>query len=116
LIVEKAIEEIEFAVLLSHVYSGEEFIELVKRSKPDVAILDIEMTGIDGFTAMQNARHFHPELKVIFLSQYNTKGFVNAARELKANGFLVKMPDVQYLRDCLIKVMNGEFVIDSSLQ
>ncbi|MDX9791535.1 MAG: response regulator [Candidatus Kapaibacterium sp.] len=112
LIVEKALDEIEFAVLLSHVYSGEDFVELVKRTKPDIAILDIEMTGIDGFTAMEAARKHHPELKILFLSQYNTKGFVNAARDLKANGFLVKMPSVDILREALLRISNGEFVID----
>lgn len=114
LIIEKALDQIEFAVLLSHIYNGEEFVELVKRTKPDLAILDIEMTGIDGFTAMEAARNYHPELKVLFLSQYNTKGFLNAAKNLQANGFLVKMPSVEILRTALIKVLNGEFVTDES--
>ena len=116
LIVEKALESMEMAILLSHVYNGEEFVELVKRTKPDIAILDIEMTGIDGFTAMESARRHHPELKVIFLSQYNTAGFVKTAYSLKANGFLVKMPEVEFLRNALLRVMSGEFVLDNSLQ
>ncbi|GAB1372407.1 hypothetical protein MASR1M45_24690 [Candidatus Kapaibacterium sp.] len=74
LIVEKAIDEIEFAVLLAHIYNGEEFVELVKRTKPDIAILDIEMGGIDGFTAFEAAKSHHPDLKVIFLTQYNSYG------------------------------------------
>lgn len=115
LIIEKAIDEIDFAVLLAHIYNGEEFVELVKRSRPDIAILDIEMTGIDGFTAMETARLYHPELKIIFLSQYNTSGFIKAAKEAKANGFLVKMPSVESLRLALIRVMRGEFVLDESI-
>jgi two-component system, NarL family, response regulator DesR len=115
LIIEKALDEIEFAVLLSHIYNGEEFIELVKRTRPDIAILDIEMTGIDGFTAMEAVRKIHPELKIIFLSQYNTPGFIKASRDVKANGFLVKMPSVETLREALIKVMDGEFVTDASI-
>ncbi|MBX3042447.1 MAG: response regulator transcription factor [Candidatus Kapabacteria bacterium] len=116
LIVEKALDEIDFAVLLAHIYNGEEFVELVKRTHPDLAILDIEMTGIDGFTAMDSARRFHPDLKVIFLSQYNTQGFITAARKANANGFLVKMPSVETLKDALIRVMKGEFVEYSSIE
>ena len=115
LIIEKALDEIEFALLLSHIYNGEEFIELIKRTRPDIAILDIEMTGIDGFTAMEAVRKIHPELKVIFLSQYNTPGFIKAAKDVKANGFLVKMPSVETLREALLKVMAGEFVTDASV-
>jgi two-component system response regulator DesR len=116
LIVEKAIEEIDFAVLLAHIYNGEEFVELVRRTKPDIAILDIEMPGIDGFTALESARIYHPELKVIFLSQYNSPGFVKAARKINANGFLVKMPSVETLKESLLKVMNGEFALDQTLE
>lgn len=115
LMVEKALNEIEFVMLQSHIYNGEEFVELVKQNKPDIAILDIEMAGIDGFTAMEAARIHHPNLKVIFLSQYNTPRFVKAAHNIKANGFLVKMPEVKLLRDALQKVISGEFVIDSSI-
>jgi two-component system, NarL family, response regulator DesR len=115
LIIEKALEEIDFAIYLSHVYCGEEFVNLVKRTKPDVAIIDIEMSGMDGFTTMLTARKYHPELKVIFLSQYNTSGFIKAAMKLKANAFLVKMPTVEYLKETLINIMKGEFVVDSSI-
>lgn len=115
LFVEKALEEIDFALFLSHTYSNQEFIELIKRTRPDVAIIDLEMSGIDGFASMLQTRQYHPELKVIFLSQYSTSGFVKAAMKCDANAFLLKMPSIARLRRTLIQVMNGEFVLDSSI-
>ncbi len=116
LVVEKAIETIDFAVLSAHCYNGEEFIDLVHNTKPDIAFIDIEMTGIDGFTALQTARKHYPELKSIFLSQYISNGFVKAAKNIGANGFLTKMPTVETIKDALIKVINGEFALDKSIE
>jgi response regulator NasT len=68
---------------------GDEAVELVRANKPDLAILDIKMPGMDGLTA---ARHIAGERQcaVLILTAFSQRDLVEQARDAGALAYIVK--------------------------
>jgi len=68
---------------------GDEAVELVRELKPDLAILDIKMPGLDGLTT---ARHIVGErlAAVLILTAFSQRDLVEQARDAGAIGYIVK--------------------------
>ena len=68
---------------------GDEAVELVRRERPDLAILDIKMPGLDGLSAAReiNAEHL---AAVLILTAFSQRDLIEQAREAGALAYLVK--------------------------
>jgi two-component system, NtrC family, response regulator AtoC len=70
--------------------SGEQALEIITATPPDVMLLDVKLPGIDGVVTLQRALSIHPDLAVLMMSAHST---VNVAVEAMKHGaidFLVK--------------------------
>ncbi|TMB72460.1 MAG: response regulator transcription factor, partial [Chloroflexi bacterium] len=65
-------------------------VPLARQSKPDVALLDIEMPGGDGITAAGQLRKELPSCKTLILTTFGRPGFLRRAMESGASGFMLK--------------------------
>ena len=76
---------------------GDEAVQLVAEHRPDVAILDVKMPGLDGIAA---ARQIAPQrgTAVVILTAFSQRDLVEQAREAGAMTYLVK----PYRRDALV--------------
>ena len=81
----------------------------------DVALLDIEMPGIDGLSAAAQLRTRHPETKVVVLTTFGRPGFLRRAMEAGAAAFMVKDAPAARLAEAVRRVLAGERVIDPDL-
>jgi two-component system response regulator DesR len=81
----------------------------------EVALLDIEMPGMDGICAAQQAHSAHPELRIVILTTFGRPGFLRRAMEAGASAFLVKDAPAAQLADAIRRVVAGERVIDPDL-
>jgi DNA-binding NarL/FixJ family response regulator len=72
---------------------GRQAVDAVLRTRPDVALLDIQMPQLDGLTAAGEIRRLHPETSVIMLTTFNEEDYVERALALGASGFLLKSGD-----------------------
>ncbi|HEU5356857.1 MAG TPA: response regulator transcription factor [Actinocrinis sp.] len=81
----------------------------------DVALLDIEMPGIDGLSAADQLRTRHPETKVVVLTTFGRPGFLRRAMEAGAAAFMVKDAPAARLAEAVRRVLAGERVIDPDL-
>jgi two-component system, NtrC family, response regulator AtoC len=70
--------------------SGEQALDLVAQSTPDLMLLDVRLPGIDGLSTLQRALGLHPELAVIMMSAHSTVDIAVEAMKLGAMDFLVK--------------------------
>jgi two-component system, NarL family, response regulator DesR len=82
-------------------------------TKPDIALLDIEMPGQDGLTAAAELQG--TGTKVIILTTFGRPGFLRRAMESGVSGFLVKDSPADKLADTIRKVLAGQKVIDPDL-
>ena len=81
----------------------------------EVALLDIEMPGMDGICAAQHAHRAYPELRIVILTTFGRPGFLRRAMEAGASAFLVKDAPAAQLADAIRRVVAGERVIDPDL-
>jgi two-component system response regulator DesR len=101
--------------VVAEVGSGTDVVPTARETRPDVALLDIEMPGCSGLDAAAALRRALPACKVLIVTAFGRAGYVRRAMEAGASGFLVKDGPVEDLAAAIRKVLAGERVIDPSL-
>jgi len=94
---------------------GDEVVEAARRTKPDVALLDVEMPGLDGLTAAARLREAMPDCRVLIVTTFGRPGYLRKALEAGASGFVVKDTPARQLADAVRRVHRGLRVVDPSL-
>lgn len=101
--------------VVAEVGRGDEVVEAARVHGPDVALLDIEMPGIDGIAAAAALRAERPEVKVIVVTTFGRPGYLRRAMEAGASGFVVKDIPAGQLADAIRRVHAGLRVVDPVL-
>jgi two-component system response regulator DesR len=102
-------------VVVADVGRGDQVVEAAIQARPDVALLDIEMPGLDGLGAAHALRDALPTCRSIILTTFARPGLVRRAIESGAHGYLLKdAPDYELAR-AIRRCAAGESVIDPSL-
>ena len=101
--------------VVSQVERGDRVVEEALRSKPDVALLDIEMPGQDGITAAADLRSKVPSCKVLILTVFGRPGYLRRAVDAGVSGFLLKDAPPDELASAIRRTAKGEKVIDAQL-
>ena len=83
--------------------------------RPDVAVLDIEMPGLDGIAATAALREALPTCRVLVVTTFGRPGYLRRAMEAGASGFLVKDAPAEQLADAIRRVHQGLRVVDPAL-
>lgn len=76
---------------------GAEAVEMVRRHRPDVAVLDIQMPVLDGLAAATRISELHQETSVIMLTTFSDDAYIARALSGGASGFLLKTGDPREL-------------------
>jgi two-component system response regulator DesR len=106
--------EDDFEVVAS-VGRGDQVVAATLAHQPDVALLDIEMPGLDGLAAAAVLTAQVPTCRVIILTTFGRAGYLRRAMESGAVGFVVKDAPAEVLADAIRRVMVGERVVDPAL-
>ena len=69
---------------------GRKALDLARRLRPDVAVLDVAMPELDGFQTLERLRRDSPETRVVFLTMHRDDDFVAAAIKTGAHGYVLK--------------------------
>jgi DNA-binding NarL/FixJ family response regulator len=88
--IKKIIERIEDTLISGEVNDGLELLELLKRSNPNLVILDISMPNLRGLEAIREIKRTYPQIKVLVLTMHKKKEFIRQALRDGADGFLLK--------------------------
>ncbi|MGD0194315.1 MAG: response regulator transcription factor [Candidatus Dormibacteria bacterium] len=94
---------------------GDEVVEAARVAQPDVALLDIEMPGIDGLKAAALLHTEQPECTILILTTFGRPGYLRRAMEAGATGFVVKDGPADQLAVSIRRAVAGERVIDTAL-
>ena len=90
---------------------GREAIELVRREKPDVVLMDIRMPEVDGVECTRLIKSAYPQIKVIILTTFDDDEYVFGALRYGASGYLLKGVSVKELADAVREVVRGGSII-----
>jgi len=101
--------------VVAEVARGDEVVAAAVRARVDVALLDIEMPGLDGISAAAALRAELPECRSLILTTFGKPGFLRRAMETGAAGFLLKDAPPHELALAIRRTAAGERVVDPGL-
>jgi two-component system, NarL family, response regulator DesR len=94
---------------------GDEIVDTALRTRPDVAVVDIDLPGMDGLTAAEQLHLRLPECRTLILTGLSQPGNLLRALKVHVRGFIVKDAPAESLAAGVRRVSRGERVIDPEL-
>lgn len=94
---------------------GDLVVDAAREHRPDVALLDVEMPGLDGLSAARLLREALPGVRVLMVTTFGRPGYLKQAMAAGAAGFVVKDTPAAQLADAVRRVHQGLRVVDPSL-
>jgi two-component system response regulator DesR len=101
--------------VVAQVARGDEIVATALAVRPDVALLDVEMPGLDGLAAAAALRAALPECHILIVTTFGRAGYLRRAMEAGALGFVVKDAPAEQLADAVRRVARGQRVVDPAL-
>ena len=103
----RIVEESGDMVVVAEAADGREAIRQVEESRPDVAVIDISMPGLDGLEVISHLHRRYPDLPVLVLTMHEEGQYVVRAVEAGAMGYVTKQSAPEQLVNAIRKVLEG---------
>ena len=95
--------------------NGAEALRLARELKPDVAILDMDMPGLNGLDVARSRQSERLPFEIIFLTMYREEDMFNAAMDLGAKGYVLKESAAADILQAIHAVARGQHYISPSI-
>jgi DNA-binding NarL/FixJ family response regulator len=111
--IKKSIAEIPDLQVVGEAGDGLELLELLKRSVPDLIILDISMPRFNGILAAAEIKKRYPTVKILILTMIKIREFLQRALKIGVNGYLLKENVFSDLIAAIRTIQKGETYLSS---
>jgi two-component system, NarL family, response regulator DesR len=101
--------------VVAQVERGDRVLAEASKTRPDVALLDIEMPGLDGITVAAELARELPETRSLILTTFGRPGYMHRALAVGASGFLLKDAPASELAEAIREVASGRSAVDPNL-
>jgi two-component system response regulator DesR len=101
--------------VVAEVGRGDEVLAAALESRADVALLDVDMPGLDGIAAAAEVRAAAPACRVLMVTTFGRPGYLRRALQAGAGGFVVKDTPARQLADAVRRIHRGLRVVDPAL-
>jgi two-component system response regulator DesR len=101
--------------VVAEVGRGDEVVDAATFALPDVALLDVDMPGIDGIAAAALLKRALPSCQILMVTTFGRPGYLRRAMQAGASGFVVKDTPARQLADAVRRVASGLRVVDPTL-
>jgi len=102
------LDTIKHVEVVAEAHDGREAIQLIQKFQPDIVLMDIGMSGLNGLEATEIITRDHSDVKVIILSMHTSEEYVLQALRSGASGYLVKDAAPDELKIAVESVHRGE--------
>ncbi|HQR32272.1 MAG TPA: response regulator transcription factor [Blastocatellia bacterium] len=109
------IERAPQIVVVDEAEDGEAAWQKLRTTDVDVAILDVDMPGRDGFEVARAVRDARMKLAIAFLTMHKDEHFLNQALDLNVNGYVVKDSALTEIVQCIRTVAAGQEYVSPQL-
>ena len=110
------IDGIDGFTVVSTAVNGQDAINKIEESQPDIILMDINMPGMDGVEATRRIKSDYPDVKVIMLTMYDEIRLIKDVLEIGARGYILKNIGRNDLIKALETVSNGQPFLDPAVQ
>ena len=101
--------------VVAQVGRGDQVVDAARENDAQVALLDVEMPGLDGIQAAAALRAALPSCRSLVVTTFGRPGYLRRAMEAGASGFVVKDTPSEQLADAVRRVASGLRVVDPGL-
>jgi len=101
------LKEVSGIEVVGEANDGADAVWLVQRLTPDVVIMDLRMSGMDGIEATRRIHEMSPKTAVIVFTVYDDEDLLVRAVQAGASGYLLKDSPVDLILHCIYSVMEG---------
>jgi DNA-binding NarL/FixJ family response regulator len=109
------LSEKDYIQVMGEADDGDQALEMTRKYKPKIVIMDIGMPKMDGIEATRQIRERLPETEVIILSMHAKKAYIDQVLQAGAKGYVLKDSDEENLIAAINTVYNGGFYLDSPI-
>lgn len=101
--------------LVGEAASGLSALKVIREQRPDVAVLDISMPELNGIVLSRRLAGEMPELRLLVLTLYEDRAYLNQALEAGVRGYVLKRSAVENLVQAIRAVLVGGLYIDPAI-
>jgi len=105
--IRRALADADDFEVVGEASSGSQVLPLVRRSSPDMVLLDLRMPGLDGLTALEQIKRDYPDVKVVILSATTDPAVIQTALSRGASAYVIKSVNPPDLPSTLRQAMEG---------
>ncbi len=114
--IQSMLEQEEDISIAGKSMNGTDALEFLKTNPVDVALIDINMPGMDGIELCKAIRKNHPEIKVLALTTFNEVSFITNMMKSGASGYLLKNTTKEELITAIKTIQKGEQYLAREVQ
>lgn len=112
--IKNLLNELHEVRLVGIAANGDELMQQVEETQPDIVIADINMPLKDGITCTRLIKKKFPQIRVLILTMYNDRSFLKALIEAGADGCLLKSHQPEELKEAIVRVMENRNYFDQA--
>ncbi|MFN6944707.1 MAG: response regulator [Cytophagaceae bacterium] len=102
-------------VITGEADNGEELMQLLKKAKPDVVLLDISMPKLNGLEAIPLIKSSYPNIRIILLTMHADPDYIIKAIQAGTHGYLLKNVEPEELELAVKTVSRGEKYFNATI-
>ncbi len=95
--------------------NGEEALRIIRKRKPDVVLLDIEMPKVNGFDVARRVNEEKIPVPLIFLTMHSEEQVFNIAMDIGVKGYVLKENAISEIQQCIRSVIEGKYFLSPSI-
>jgi len=111
----QAIESDRSLLIVGEAGNGLEALQCIETSKPDVAVLDIEMPVFSGLEVASKVQKQRLPVEVVFLTMYKDEDMFNEALDIGVKGYVLKENTVEDIVNCIKEVAKGKYFLSPTI-
>jgi DNA-binding NarL/FixJ family response regulator len=106
--VRSTVEDYDGLQVVGEAGNGEEAITQTARLDPDLIIMDVSMPILDGLSAAEIIKKYHPRTRILIFSGHKVRDFIETAKNLGLDGYVLKEDDGPALLDAVDAVLHDK--------
>lgn len=88
--------------------NGKQLLEILGNTAADIILMDVNMPEMDGIEATKQVKLHYPQIKVLMLTMFNTRDYIEKLLRAGADGYILKNTGKEELTIAIETIMRGE--------
>jgi DNA-binding NarL/FixJ family response regulator len=94
--------------VIGQAVNGMQVLEFLEKEKADLVLMDVNMSEMDGITATRELKKKHPHIKVLMLTMFTSKDYIEKVLKAGADGYILKNTGKDELNTAIETLISGK--------